>query len=94
MVGDGRFEDVQAPPNHILHSALGIVGRGTVTVKAESNDDVPRDLAIKIYSPEKLRLNEATVISNAIKSGDDPDTTNHSPTVFATQDLEYRTETV
>ena len=82
-------------PNHILHSALGIVGRGTVTVKAKSNDDVPRDLAIKIYWPENLRVNEATVISNAIKNGgDDPDIKNHLPTVLATQDLEYRTGAV
>ena len=28
-------------PNHILHSALGLIGRGTVIVKAKSNDDVP-----------------------------------------------------
>ena len=82
-------------PNHILHSALGLVGRGTVTVKAKSNDDVPRDLVIKIYSPEELRPNEATVISDAIeRGGTDPDITNHLPTVVATQDLEYRTGAV
>ena len=81
--------------NHILHSALGIVGRGTVTVKAKSNDDVQRDLVIKIYWPEELRPNEATIISDAIKrGGDDPDIKNHLPTVFATQDLEYRTGAV
>jgi hypothetical protein len=63
-------------PNHILHSALGLVGRGTVTVKAKSNDDVPRDPVIKIYSPEELRPNEATVISDAIERGEnDPDIT-------------------
>jgi Fungal protein kinase len=56
---------VQVLPNYILHTTLGMIGRGTVAVKAKSTAGVPRDFALKIYWPEEDRPNEAEIISQA-----------------------------
>ena len=74
-----------------LHSVLAMTGRGTVTVNGFTNvDSESQRLAVKMYWPEVHRLTENAFIgaAQAFALGD-PDTTNHLPTVFASQGFYY-----
>jgi len=73
----------------VFHSNLGIIGRGTVTVRAKiKGGPTDKTYAVKISWPEESRLNEAEILNAAMeKAGGDPDITNHIPKVFVTQDF-------
>jgi len=80
----------------VFHSNLGIIGRGTVAVRATLEGGPPDKIyAVKISWPEESRPNEAEILRPAMeKAGDDRDITDHIPRVFATQDFPFRTGTV
>ena len=80
----------------VFHSNLGIIGRGTVAVRATLKGGPPDKIyAVKISWPEESRPNEAEILRAAMeKAGDDRDITDHIPRVFATQDFPFRTGTV
>jgi len=79
----------------VFHSNLGIIGRGTVAVRATLKGGPPDKIyAIKISWPEESRPNEAEILRAAMeKAGHDRDITDHFPRVFATQDFPFRTGT-
>lgn len=75
----------------VLHSTLTLIGRGTVTFQARVKGS-GKMVVVKIYWPEEVRKNERDIILAAREAGgNNPDITDHLPTVIDWADFDFRT---
>jgi hypothetical protein len=91
---------VSIDPNIDVYRRYGLIGRCTHILSATSQSLHPvtkqslanTPLVVKIYWPNKLRVNEVDIINRAKQSGDNLD--DHLPNVVAWQDDGYCTDTI
>lgn len=78
---------------NILHSTLGLTGRGTLSVVAKLDAGRRTEwVVVKIYWPEEVRTSEPDIVRGAKAAGkNDAEIKDHLPTVIGYEDLEYRT---